>query len=77
MTQITRKLVLATLTKHETLTIDDLSAKENLGFVPDPHQLNFLLRQLVMRGYIQPLKDVKPATYTITRNGIDENNRLL
>jgi hypothetical protein len=77
MNYITRKVVLATLTKHETLTIDDLSKEENLGLVPDQNQLNFLLRQLAIGGYILSLKGVTPLTYTITNAGIEENDRLV
>ena len=77
MTALDRTIVLKSLIKHETLTIDDLSKEENLGLVPDHNQLNFLLRQLTIKGYVLSLKGVTPLTYTITSAGIEENDRLV
>lgn len=77
MQQVTRKIVLDTLTRHETLTIDDIGKEENLGLVPDKSQLRYLLRQLTMSGFIQVLGGIAPITYTITTKGIEERDRLL
>lgn len=76
MKYISRKILLATLTKHETLTIDDIAKEENLGLVPDKNQLKFLLRQLTISGHILVLDGITPVTYTITTAGIDENIRF-
>ena len=76
MLQVTRIIVLETLTKHETLTIDDIGKEENLGIVPDKSQLRYLLRQLTMSGFIQVLEGTAPVTYTITLKGIKETDRL-
>ncbi|NTS42677.1 hypothetical protein HRG84_17390 [Flavisolibacter sp. BT320] len=77
MLLVTRKIVLETLTKHETLTLDDISKEENLGIVPDKSQLRYLLRQLTMSGFIQVLGGASPITYSITTKGIEECDRLL
>lgn len=77
MNLVTRKILLDTLTRHETLTIDDIAKQENLGLVPDKSQLLYLLKQLVISGHILRLDGATPLTYTITTTGIDEHNRLL
>jgi hypothetical protein len=76
MIKIDRKTVLDTLIKHETLTIDDLTKKENIGVVPDPEHLRFLLEELRDSGHLENLPGVEPLTYTITKKGIDEGVRL-
>lgn len=76
MTTINRMIVLNTLIRHETLTIDDLGKKENLGMVPNQDHLNFLLIELEQSGYIMLLDGVTPKTYTITVKGIEEGKRL-
>lgn len=76
MTTINRKMVLDTLIKHETLTIDDLRKEENLGMVPNQDHLNYLLTELEQSGYITLLEGTNPVTYTITVKGIKEGNRL-
>jgi len=77
MNFVTRHLLLTTLSKHEALTIDDIAKPENLGLLPDPSQLKYLLHQLIIRGHIAKMNGTSPATYTITKEGIEENNRLL
>ena len=77
MMLVTRQLLLGTLTRHRTLTIDDLAKPEYIGLLPDQGQLAYLLRQLVIAGQIIILKGVKPFTYSITKYGIEENDRLL
>jgi hypothetical protein len=74
--QVDRKIVLDTLIKHETLTIDDLNKPENLGVCPDPVHLQLLLEELAGSGYLENLPCVLPVTYTITKKGIDEGVRL-
>ncbi|HEY1113449.1 MAG TPA: hypothetical protein VGE66_07800 [Chitinophagaceae bacterium] len=76
MTTINRKIVLDTLIKHETLTVDDLGKEENLGMVPDKDHLNFLLNELENSGHITLLEGTDPVTYTITVKGIEEGKRL-
>jgi len=71
-----RKIVLDTLIKHETLTIDDLGKKENIGIVVDKHHLQLLLTELSNSGHLQDLPGVQPITYTITQKGIEEGVRL-
>lgn len=71
-----RKIVLETLIKHETLTIDDLGKKENIGVVADKNHLQLLLTELLNSGYLEDLPGVKPLTYTITQKGIEEGVRL-
>jgi hypothetical protein len=77
MKLVTRLSLLGALSKHGTLTIEDLANPEYVGLQPNPGQLTYLLRQLVIGGHIILLSGVKSATYTITKNGIEENNRLL
>jgi hypothetical protein len=74
--KIDRKIVLETLIKHETLTIDDLEKKENIGIVPDAAHLRLLLEELRDSGHLENLPGVIPLTYTITKKGIDEGVRL-
>lgn len=74
--KIDRGVVLDTLIKHETLTIDDLAKKENIGIVPDATHLRLLLEELRDSGHLQDLPGVVPLTYTITKKGIDEGVRL-
>lgn len=71
-----RKIVLETLIKHETLTIDDLGKKENIGVVADKNHLQLLLTELLNSGHLEDLPGVKPLTYTITQKGIEEGVRL-
>ena len=73
---IDRKIVLETLIKHETLTIDDLGKKENTGVVADKNHLQLLLTELLNSGHLENLPGVQPATYTITQKGIEEGVRL-
>ena len=77
MNFVTRHLLLSTLSQHKNLTIDDIAKPEKLGLRPDPGQLKYLLHQLTIRGHIHILKDVKPITYTLTKEGIEENDRLM
>ena len=76
MSLINRKIILDTLIKHETLTIDDIGKQENLGISADPKQLKFLLSQLTTSGHIQILSGAEPITYSITTSGIEEGERL-
>lgn len=76
MTTINRKMVLDTLIKHETLTVDDFRKEENLGMVPNQDHLDYLLTELEQSGYITLLEGTNPVTYTITVKGIKEGNRL-
>jgi hypothetical protein len=76
MTLLTRKLLLDAFSKHGTLTRDDLAKPEKIGLLPHPGHLNYLLKQLVIRGHILLLNGAKPLTYTITKDGFEENNRL-
>lgn len=76
MTTINRLIVLNTLIRHETLTIDDLGKEENLGMVPNEEHLNFLLIELEQSGHITLLEGTNPVTYTITVKGIKEGKRL-
>lgn len=76
MTTINRIIVLNTLIRHETLTVDDLGKEENLGMVANKDHLNFLLVELEQSGYITLLDGVTPTTYTITVKGIEEGKRL-
>jgi DNA-binding PadR family transcriptional regulator len=73
---ITRKVLLGTLIKHETLTINDICKEENLGMVPNEGQLKYLLQGLTSEGFLQILTGVSPYTYTITTKGIEEGKRL-
>ena len=76
MATITRKIVLDTLIKHETLTITDIAKEENLGIVPDEGELRFLLGELKKKGFIQVLHGAEPCTYSITDLGIEEGKRM-
>ena len=76
MTQLNRKLVLDTLIRHETLLMDDIAKEENLGFVPDKKQLQFLLDELTESRHLTLLDGVTPLTYTVTNKGIEEGKRL-
>ena len=76
MTTINRTLVLKTLIKHETLTIDDIAKAENLGIAPDEVHLQYLLGELNESGHIHLMDGVVPSTYTITSKGIKEGKRL-
>ncbi|HEY0058428.1 MAG TPA: hypothetical protein VGB56_04795 [Flavisolibacter sp.] len=73
---ITRKVLLDTLIKHETLTINDICKEENLGMVPNEGQLKYLLQGLTREGFLQILAGAVPHTYTITTKGIEEGKRL-
>lgn len=76
MLTINRTIVLNTLIRHETLTIDDLVKEENLGMVPNEDHLNFLLIELEQSGHITLLEGTNPVTYTITVKGIEEGKRM-
>lgn len=76
MSILNKGLILSSLTKHETLTIDDICKEENLGMVPNGHHLKSLLNELKESGHLEVLNDVDPITYTITSKGIDETVRL-
>lgn len=67
-----RNVLLHTMVKHETLTINDIMKKENLGVEPNVDRLNFSISQLQQDGAIEQLSDVEPATFTITVKGIAE-----
>jgi hypothetical protein len=77
MNFVTRHLLLTTLSKHEALTIDDIAKPEYLGLLPDLNQLKYLLHQLSIRGHIAKMNGTTPTTYMITKEGIEENNRLM
>lgn len=76
MSVINRKILLFTLIKHETLTVDDIGKEENLGIVPDQCKLKYLLNELTKNGFFTILNGVVPCTYTITEKGIKEGERL-
>jgi hypothetical protein len=76
MSTLNRKLLLSTLIKHETLTLEDVGEEKNLGLIPDKHHLQLLLDELEEESYIQKLQGAVPCTYTITDKGIAEGNRL-
>lgn len=76
MTTINRTIILNTLIRHETLTINDLGKEENLGMIPNQDHLNFLLTELEQSGHITLLEGTNPITYTITVKGIKEGKRL-
>ena len=76
MSTINRTIVLNTLIRHETLTIDDIAKEENLGMIPNKNHLDFLLNELTESGHILILDGVVPCTYTITDKGIREGARL-
>ena len=73
---ISRKLILDTMIKHETLTIVDMAKEENLGLVPEMGQLKYLLSSLVNEGFIILLYGATPPTYSITERGIEEGKQL-
>ena len=73
---LNRVIVLDTLVRHETLSINDLGKAENLGFIPDEKHLQLLLDELVESRHITMLSSVMPSTYTITDKGIAEVARL-
>lgn len=77
MSTLNKSIVLDSLIKHETLSIDDISKEANLGMVPNMNHLNSLLIDLKSSGYIDILNDIKPVTYTITEKGIQEGVRLV
>lgn len=76
MTVLNRTLLLETITRHETLTLDDLEKEENLGLTPNREHLQFLLTELQESGYLSVLMNIVPPTYTITDKGIAEGKRL-
>jgi hypothetical protein len=76
MPQITPLIVLNTLIKHETLTLDDLAKEENIGMTLRPDDLQSVLDELNSNGFVDVLNDVLPITYTITDDGITEGSRL-
>ena len=49
---LNRKLLLATLIKHETLTEKDIAKVENRGLIPDKVQRGFPLSKLSLNGHI-------------------------
>lgn len=76
MPQITPLLVLNTLIKHETLTLNDLAKEENIGMSLRPDDLQSVLDELINSGLVDVLDNVSPVTYTITSDGITEGERL-
>ena len=76
MSLLNRAAVLKTMIKHETLLIQDIGKEENMGFVANKEHLQFLLDELTESGYLVILSGVTPPTYTITRKGIKEVERL-
>ena len=77
MSTLNRKILLNTLIKHETLTLEDVGAEKNLGLVPNKHHLQLLLDELEEESYIQKLQGAIQCTYTITDKGIAEGKRLM
>ena len=77
MSTLSRKLVLNTLIKHETLTLRDLGKEENLGISANEQHLQLLADELEEGSYIQKLDGAEPCTYTITDKGIAEGKRLM
>ena len=73
---VTRRNILKTLVKHETLAVQDIGRTENIGFVANHAQLRYILSQLIISGYLAILTGVIPVTYTITSKGIAESKRL-
>lgn len=67
-----RNVLLHTMVKHETLTINDIMKKENLGIEPNAGKVKNSITQLQQDGAIEQLSDVEPATFTITVKGIEE-----
>ena len=76
MSKLNRTIILDTLIKHETLIIKDIGKEENLGFVPNKEDLQFLLDELTESGHLTMLSGVTPFTYTITDKGIAEGKKL-
>ncbi|MDB5253568.1 MAG: hypothetical protein JWP27_2737 [Flaviaesturariibacter sp.] len=76
MPLLNRKILIDTLVRHETLTVDDLAKPVNLGFAPHPGELTYLLHRLQEAGFITALAGVDPRTFTITDKGIAEGQRL-
>ena len=76
MTNISHDLILNTLIKHETLTIEDIAKAENLGLVPNEFHLKSLLNDLINSGHIETLNGISPLTYTITTKGINEGGKF-
>jgi CheY-like chemotaxis protein len=76
MKTLNRKLVLDTMIKHETLTLEDVGKHENLGLVPDQVQLRYLLKEMVEEGFLTMLEGAFTPTYTITDKGIEEGKRF-
>jgi CheY-like chemotaxis protein len=76
MKTLNRKLVLDTMIKHETLTVEDVGKRENLGLVPDKVQLGYLLKELVEEGFLTMLDGALTPTYTITDKGIEKAKKL-
>ena len=72
MQTLNRQVILDAMIKHETLTIDDIGKRENLGFLPDKVHLQYLLDELTESKHLQILDGVEPCTYTITDKGISE-----
>ena len=73
---LNRTIVLYTLIRHETLTIDDIAKEENLGTKPNEEHLRLLLNELTASEHIHILSGAEPCTYTITDKGIQEGERL-
>ena len=76
MLTLNRELVLNTLIRHETLTLEDLSKEENIGMIPNDNHLRLLLEELENDAYIQQLGGTTLCTYTITDKGIAAGKRL-
>ena len=76
MKTLNRQLILDTLARHETLLADDIAKQENIGMVPNPDHLQYLLNDLSKNGFITKLTSMELPTYTITEKGIDEVERL-
>lgn len=76
MPHITPLIVLNTLIKHETLTINDLASEKNIGMELSQDDLQLALDELNKEGFVECLDDVVPVTYTITSDGIIEGERL-
>ncbi len=76
MKPLNRKLLLDTMIRHETLTLEDAGKYENLGLVADKVQLRYLLKELVEEGFLTILDGAITPTYTITDKGIEEGKRL-
>lgn len=75
MSLLNRTVVLNTLIKHETMTLEDLVKGKNFSTVPDEHHLKLLLKELEEDGYIEQIGAIESCTLTITSKGIAEGNR--